>query len=253
MSASSRAGLIVTTSWDDGHPADLRVAEMLARHGLSGTFYVPSRNSEGRAVMSASQVQSLSQSFEIGGHGRDHVVLTGLSRAAVQEQVIQNKSWLEDVTGRGLRGFCYIRGEWDAQTAGVVRDLGFAYARAVTGFHSAPGRDPFSVPTTMQFHPQGVVPILRHLGRRGPTVSRTRLALVAIRNRDLVRRVAAMVEACRASGGYFHLWGHSWELDALDRWGQFDAALGLLAGLRGEATFLTNDAALVAAGLIPAP
>lgn len=246
-------GLIVTTSWDDGNPADLRVAEMLARHGLAGTFYVPSRNSEGRAVMTAGQVRDLSASFEIGGHGRDHVVLTGLARASVEEQVSQNKAWLEDVIGRRLRGFCYIRGEWDAQAADVVRGMGFAYARAVTGFHASPGRDPFSVPTTMQFHPQGAAPILRHLLRRGPTPSRTRLALVALRHPDLVRRVAAMVEACGAGGGHFHLWGHSWELEALDLWGQLDAALGLLAGLKGEAQFLTNDAALVAAGLIPPP
>jgi hypothetical protein len=246
-------GLVVTTSWDDGHPADLRVADMLARHGLAGTFYVPSRNSEGRDVMTASQVRHLSASFEIGGHGRDHVVLTGLTRVGVEEQVSQNRAWLAEVTGQPPRGFCYIRGEWDAQAAAVVRSLGFAYARAVTGFHANPGGDPFSVPTTMQFHPQGAAPILRHLLRRGPTPSRTRLALVALRHPDLVRRVEAMVEACRAGGGHFHLWGHSWELEALDLWGQLDTALGLLAGLKGEAQFLTNDAALVAAGLIPAP
>ena len=31
----------ITTSWDDGHPLDLRVAELLAKYGLQGTFYVP--------------------------------------------------------------------------------------------------------------------------------------------------------------------------------------------------------------------
>jgi hypothetical protein len=31
----------ITTSWDDGHPSDLRVAELLIKHGLRGTFYVP--------------------------------------------------------------------------------------------------------------------------------------------------------------------------------------------------------------------
>ena len=32
---------IVTTSWDDGDPSDLRVAELLAARKLPGTFYIP--------------------------------------------------------------------------------------------------------------------------------------------------------------------------------------------------------------------
>jgi len=30
----------VTTSWDDGHELDLRLASELAAHGMAGTFYV---------------------------------------------------------------------------------------------------------------------------------------------------------------------------------------------------------------------
>jgi len=245
--------LIVTTSWDDGHPADMRVAEMLARHGLGGTFYVPNRNSEGRPVLDVADIKALSSGFEIGGHGRDHVVLTGLSRADVRVQVSQNKAWLEDLLGRRLRGFCHIRGEWNVMTADEIRAQGYAYARAVTGFHASTGRDPFAVPTTMQFFAHGAVPMLRHLIRRGPSLRRLRLACVALGQRDLPGRVEAMAAACLSGGGYFHLWGHSWELEEHGLWEPLDRALGVLASLRGEARFLTNDAAFVAAGLIPAP
>lgn len=245
--------LIVTTSWDDGHPSDMRVAELLARHGLAGTFYVPTRNSEGRPVLAAADIRTLSSGFEIGGHGQDHVVLTGLPRADVRAQVAGNKAWLEDLLGARLRGFCHIRGEWDRGSADEVRAQGYAYARAVTGFHSRVGQDPFAVPTTMQFFPHKAGAVLRHLVRRGPGLSRLALARVALGRGDLARRVEAMALACRARGGYFHLWGHSWELDAHDLWDALDATLGVLAGLRGEARFLTNDAAFVAAGLIPAP
>ncbi len=31
----------ITTSWDDGHPLDFRVAELLSKYGLRGTFYIP--------------------------------------------------------------------------------------------------------------------------------------------------------------------------------------------------------------------
>ena len=55
----------VTTSWDDGHPSDRRLADLLAKHKIHGTFYVPCRNSEGRPVMRDAEVRDLAHSFEI--------------------------------------------------------------------------------------------------------------------------------------------------------------------------------------------
>src|SRR5579885_3370187 len=91
--------LLVTTSWDDGHPSDLRIAELLDKHRLKGTFYVPRSNCEGRAVMTCAEIASLAPRFEIGGHTQDHVSLTELDPAAAFEQIQSNKRWLEDVIG----------------------------------------------------------------------------------------------------------------------------------------------------------
>ena len=63
----------ITTSWDDGHPSDMRLAEMLARHGLTGTFYIPRSISTG--VMPDSDIRRLSSNFEIGAHTLNHVFL----------------------------------------------------------------------------------------------------------------------------------------------------------------------------------
>ena len=32
---------MITTSWDDGHPLDIRLAELLATYGLRGHFMCP--------------------------------------------------------------------------------------------------------------------------------------------------------------------------------------------------------------------
>ena len=32
--------MLFTTSWDDGHPSDLHVADLLERYGMKGTFYL---------------------------------------------------------------------------------------------------------------------------------------------------------------------------------------------------------------------
>jgi peptidoglycan-N-acetylglucosamine deacetylase len=34
----------LTTSWDDGHPFDLRVADLPKKYRLRGTFYVPMKS-----------------------------------------------------------------------------------------------------------------------------------------------------------------------------------------------------------------
>ena len=61
---------IVTTSWDDGDPQDLRVAELLDSRGLKGTFYVPIIGYDGRRILEPAELRSLaSGGFEIGAHG----------------------------------------------------------------------------------------------------------------------------------------------------------------------------------------
>src|SRR3974390_553944 len=62
--------LFITTSWDDGHPLDMKVAGLLMKYGLAATFYVPLRNR--REVMDRDQLCELSSVFEIGGHTVTH-------------------------------------------------------------------------------------------------------------------------------------------------------------------------------------
>ena len=33
--------ILITTSWDDGHPLDLRLAELLHKYDVPATFYIP--------------------------------------------------------------------------------------------------------------------------------------------------------------------------------------------------------------------
>ena len=69
---------IVTTSWDDGDPADLRVAELLAARKLPGTFYIPVKGHHHSTRMNAAEMLELDgQGFEIGAHGVSHPNLPG--------------------------------------------------------------------------------------------------------------------------------------------------------------------------------
>ena len=233
------SALLVTTSWDDGHPSDLRLADLLAKHGITGTFYVPNRNVEGRKVMQPHKVRQLGTRFEVGGHTRDHVVLTRLSPEIAAEQIAANKKWLEDVLGREVGGFAYVRGQHNRTIRQLVRQSGFRYARTVASLSDTEGTDPYRVPTTLQFFPHADATYLRNYLSGGPSLRRFILLRAVIGGGTLSDRLCRAAEACLVRRGCFHLWGHSWELDEHHLWEELD---GFLAHLRRlSAHFVTNE------------
>lgn len=240
MTELAGAPLLVTTSWDDGHPSDLRVADLLEKHGVAGTFYVPCRNSEGRAVMQATEIAQLGRRFEIGGHTRDHLSLTEIAPNLAAGQILGNKRRLEDLLGREVDGFAYVRGRHNHTVRSLVAKAGYRYARTVKNLMSVPGPNLFQVATTAQFFAHSKATYIRNYMSGGPTLQRASILAPVLTNAELVTRLSRVAEACARSGGYFHLWGHSWELDEHDLWGELDRLLGRLR-CRG-ARFVTNAA-----------
>jgi peptidoglycan/xylan/chitin deacetylase (PgdA/CDA1 family) len=239
LGAGARAPL-VTTSWDDGHPADLRVAELLARHGVSGTFYVPNSNVEGRPVMLSSEVRQLGRCFEVGGHTRDHVSLLQVTPDEAALQIGSNKAWLEGLLGREVGGFAYVRGHHNRTVKRLVRRAGFRYARTVRNLSASPGDDPFRMPTTVQFFAHEPAVYVRNYLTGGPTPRRLAALRAVLREKGLAERVHGVAGACLGAGRHFHLWGHSWEIEQHDLWGELDRLLGWLR--RSGARFVTNGA-----------
>ncbi len=234
--------LLVTTSWDDGHPADLKLAELLAKYRVTGTFYVPTRNSEGPAVMNESQIRQLASAFEVAGHSIDHVVLTRLERDEASRQIRENKRWLENVTGRPVPGFAYVRGRYNTMVRDLVEEAGFEYGRTVENLHHSVAGDPFLLPTTIQLFPHDPGVYVRNF-LRNPRPVRVRLLLAALAPGSLSQRIDRMIKSCAGAGGYFHLWGHSWEIDEHGLWDTLEAALSRLSSASDAIEFVTNHEA----------
>jgi len=247
----------MTTSWDDGHPADARLADLLFKHGFGATFYVPCRNSEGRDVLSTPELHAIAERFEVGSHTLDHVRLTHLSAAEARKQISLGKNELEQRLGQSVSGFCYPGGAHNSRISELVRDANFAYARTSMNLAVVCGTSRFHMPTTIQFYPHSRDVYLRNFvryqswgGRFGPL--RAAMAATGAQNRTL-----RLAELAIAQGHYFHLWGHSWELDELDLWSELDRTLRSLASMfapadrRENLSFFKpqdNEHALVSAG-----
>lgn len=237
--------MVITTSWDDGDALDERLADMLDRHGLRGTFYIARTHRSDR--LSEAEIRALAARHEIGAHSLSHPNLTRLDRTAKTREVAGSKSWLEDVTGGPVAVFCYPLGRYDRETKRVVAEAGFRGARATGQFWIEPHRDPFAMRTTLQVHPALLCnSTIGDLGRYlineraywGPGAV-LRVSGSMLRGWS---RVADLLLAAAAldNSHVFHLWGHSWEIEEQGMWRECNAflrsisELGYLARTNGE-------------------
>jgi peptidoglycan/xylan/chitin deacetylase (PgdA/CDA1 family) len=233
--------MIITISWDDGHPLDLRLAEMLAKHGLPATFYVPIENPE-RPLMPSREVRGLAQAgFEIGGHTYHHTRLLNVPLARAEEEIVSGKAALEDLLGGPALPFCYVGGQHSPPLARLVRQAGFNGARTTARHHlwqPGPKANRYAAPTTLQMRPYTRFEELAKMWEAPNAASL--LYVVPEATGDLARLARRWLERAANQGGVWHLWGHSWEIEKYGKWVELEAILRMAAETRGRARWLTN-------------
>jgi peptidoglycan/xylan/chitin deacetylase (PgdA/CDA1 family) len=234
-------GPLFTCSIDDGHPSDLKTAEMLHKHGLSGTFYIPIRNCEGDAVLTDAQIRDLGRLFEIGSHTYDHRYLKKVDIWQAYHQINDGKRKLEDVLGAPVNGFCYPGGRYCPRDVELVKACGFTYARTTMNLCFGPGNKPYEMPTTIQFYPHDRAVYMRNFLGSGNWYNRIDGLLLAMQHENWIRRLYAMFDyACR-NNGTFHLWGHSKQIDQLNAWHELDVFFKHVASRIASPRRLSNE------------
>jgi peptidoglycan/xylan/chitin deacetylase (PgdA/CDA1 family) len=217
------AHILFTCSIDDGHPLDGKTAELLDKHGLKGTFFVPIKNREGVQVMSRERLRELSRRFEIGSHTYDHCYLRDLDIRRTYYQIAQGKQQLEDMLGLEVAGFCYPGGKYRQKDIELVRACGFRYARTTVNLFLDAGRSRFEMPTTLQFYPHKREVYLRNFIRSGHWIKRAGPLWLALQREGWIARLHALFDHACEQGGVFHLWGHSKQIEELQAWPHLDA------------------------------
>lgn len=239
--------MLFTTSWDDGHPLDLRLAELLNRHGFRGTFYVPCTNREGLPVLPPSGLRQLDAMSEVGSHTLDHCYLTTVDRAIAWQQIHDGRVALEDALGHDVKGFCYPGGKFRPEHRAMVASEGFKYARTTKNLVFDVGVDPFERPTTLQLYPHSRAVYLRNWVRHGQWRHRMPLAAKAWATPALLPLMKTSLLHAKKTGGTFHLWGHSWELQTFGGWVVLDEFLAFAADHVKMSERVTNYQALAPA------
>jgi peptidoglycan-N-acetylglucosamine deacetylase len=226
--------VFVTTSWDDGHILDHRLAALLDAYGLRGTFYVAPRNVElpRQERLRTRDLQILARQFEIGGHTLTHLRLTSLPDAVARKELVEGKDSLEQVIGVPLRCFCYPGGQYSDQHPAMVREAGFELAR--TARRGVTGLSP-------RYETHTTVHAYRHLVD-GPAAIRLaggnlKKAGQIYWNWDVL--ATTMFDQVLTTRGVFHLWGHSWEIEQNKDWDRLERVLSYI-GNRSNVKYLDN-------------
>ena len=240
-----RAEPIVTTSWDDGHASDVRLAALLQRYGFGGTFYVPFRAVR-EPMLSLQQMREVhAAGIEIGGHTLTHPSMKGLGFDRSVEEVRESKRRLEDILSAPVTSFCYPNGDLDREAYEAVRQEGYQLARTTVNMRTQLGGDPWRMPTSVQFFPHSAYKRLRIFGRNRDVSGLARWTTRFGCQADLDVLIDRLFDEAIAKTGVFHLWGHSWELDEHNLWGQLERTLERLGGRR-NVRYLTNAEAFEA-------
>lgn len=232
----------ITTSWDDGHPLDLRLADLLRKYGLPATFYIPLSNE--LPVLTPPQVRELSLDFEIGAHTLNHTDLLTLPETLARREITDCKQELEQICGRPCTSFCFPRGRFRREHVHMAREAGYRAVRTVELMSLEMPRltDGIAVlPTTIQAVPAGLVRSLRNSAKRlRPGIF---FRHILFGGSDWVRTAEVMLDRVIRCGGVFHLWGHSWEIDQMDQWDNLERVFAILAQCEGRGQ-LTDNAGL---------
>lgn len=242
-----------TTSWDDGHPSDGRVADLLARYDLQGTFYIPLRGP--RRSMDHAQIRNLSTVFEIGAHTVSHCDLSQVSDQTAKAEICDSKAMLEELTGKSCKMFCFPKGRYHRSQLRLVQEGGFLGVRTVELMSLDLPRIQAGIavmPTTLHAYAHPRLSYLKNTVKRFAwrnLLNCARFGALRFGNRSWVSTAERLMRRVAEEGGVFHVWGHSWELDEYELWPQLGQVLAVMGELKAFARPVTNSA--VCAQVVP--
>ncbi len=218
-----------TMSYDDGRMEDFRLASLMRKYGVKGTFnintgiYWPEEkpDPEDRPLhrrMRHSELLRFADEYrdlaEIAVHARTHRNLATLTLPEIVDELITDRAAIEEELGVICRGMAYPFGAVNDDAQRGLEATGLVYGRA-----TKPTMD-FSLPENWLC----LYPTCRHAV---PELFSLLDEFLARRENDAARPLL------------FYLWGHAYELDDDDQWGRIEDFLSKMGG-RSDVWYATN-------------
>jgi len=221
----------VTLSYDDGVRADIRMADVLNRHGMKCTFNINSGSLDGKDPnrLTAAEIQThlINSGHEVAIHGERHMAPGIVPPAMGIADALNCRTDLERIFDRLIRGMAYpdsgitkMHGGNDVETIKTyLRDLGIVYARTLGSDNNT-----FMLPTDWL----AWMPTAHH---NNPKLMEWVDAFLAI-NEDNIRWAGKYPRL-------FYLWGHSYEFDNNQNWDLIEKFCDVIGG-KEDIWYATN-------------
>jgi peptidoglycan/xylan/chitin deacetylase (PgdA/CDA1 family) len=221
--------LIVTMSWDDNSPENLKLAELLYEYGVKATFYICAERDNLGNAFNESDVQKIQKiGFEIGSHSSTHPDLT--RTADLKSEIFWSKRQLETRLDCKVNCFCYPYNRFNNTCIHMVRSSGYRFARTANHSYLHSPEDYYKCPVTL------------YASNHSPLQAAKLIILSAISPLsifDWEKRAILVFEKGLKTGGIWHLYGHSWEIKKNQYWDKLEEVLDHISG-RKDVGYLNN-------------
>lgn len=225
---------IVTTSWDDGHKLDTKLALLLKKYGLKGTIYISPKDREfnKKDLLSENDIKVLSKDFEIGAHTINHPYLTKIPKLEANYEIYASKKYLEEIIKKQVTSFCYPYGDYNGSVADLVKKNGFKLARTTKRYTFRKQVNVFALNTT--FHTYNHLTDYFKFSRIAGLNLRSFITYL-----DWETAGKEIFDYCIKNKELFHIWGHSWEIDKFKAWDKLESLFSYISG-RKNVKYVNN-------------
>lgn len=244
-----------TTSWDDGSMHDIKLAALLDKYGIMGTFYIPKefdglggKFSEYGRRLADEEIRLISKNHEIGSHSLTHRLFKEFNDDELRKEISGSKLFIEEFTSKGSKMFCAPRGFISDRIVEITKEAGFRGIRTTDKMNFTLPADSFQMGVSIQCAPFpfrkkdcGKLNFKKLLG----PIKNYGLRLLSFP--AIWPSIFSWESFAKASlkyavnhGNYFHLYGHSWELEKYCLWGKLENLLKYASQIP-QIEFLTNS------------
>lgn len=224
---------ILTFSYDDGVTQDIRLAELFHKYGMKATFNLNSEllGTENELIREGvtvthnknqkNDVKYIYEGHEVAAHTLTHPNLTQQSDAEVIRQVEQDRINLSELCGYEVTGMAYPGGgvNFNEHVAELVeRHTGIKYARTtISSYNFDVQKNLYQFKPSVYHHED--MKKMFELGEQFLNLETDRTQI-------------------------FYVWGHAYEFDIHDNWGEFEEFLQMMSGKK-DISYCTNREALL--------
>ncbi len=209
----------IAFSWDDGALEDQRLFELHEKYKIPGMFFVPTRNREGREVLTPEMIREAeSEHVQFGGHTENHTYLTSIPLDEVEQEVLLNKIYLENTLGHEIEDFCLPGGKYTSEILNIVNRHYKTIRTADTMNFKYSGGE---LKPAIHFYPRGNKSLLGNAFRNQGFSQGAYIALHYKMNYfELISNLIRNEQ--RKENSVVMVWGHSWELEKEHLWEELE-------------------------------